>query len=100
MPKRTKLPLYRAQILRMWTDAPAHRLPAWRFSLEEIGSGVRSGFADLDALINHLLDQMEQLPERMPDTQPMSEERSPDMNTPDATDGECGSAIGVPTERA
>src|SRR5687767_8350544 len=33
MPNQTKLPLYRSQILRMWTDAPAHRLPTWRFSL-------------------------------------------------------------------
>ena len=73
MPNRTKLPLYRAQILRMWTDAPAHRLPAWRFSLEDIGSGVRSGFADLDALINHLLDQMEQLTERPSDAQTIEE---------------------------
>ena len=73
MPNRTKLPLYRAQILRMWIDAPAHHPPAWRFSLEEIGTGVRSGFADLDALIDHLLNLMEQLPERMSDTQPTSE---------------------------
>ena len=73
MPDRTKLPLYRAQILRMWTDAPAHRLPIWRFSLEDISTGVRSGFADLDALIEHLLDLMEQLPEQLSDTQPFSE---------------------------
>jgi hypothetical protein len=73
MPNQTKLPLYRAQILRMWTDAPAHRLPIWRFSLEDISTGERSGFADLDALINHLLDLMEQLPEHLSDTQPVSE---------------------------
>jgi hypothetical protein len=73
MANRTKLPLYRAQILRMWTDAPAHRLPVWRFSLEDISTGVRSGFADLDALIEHLLDLMEQLPEQLSDTQPISE---------------------------
>lgn len=72
MPDRTKLPLYRAQILRMWTDAPAHSLPLWRFSLEDTSTGVRSGFADLDALIEHLLDLMEQLPEQPPDTQPIS----------------------------
>jgi hypothetical protein len=73
MTSRTKLPLYRAQILRMWTDAPAHRLPVWRFSLEDTNTGVRSGFADLDALIEHLLDLMEQLPEQLSDTQPISE---------------------------
>jgi hypothetical protein len=73
MSDRTKLPFYRAHILRMWTDAPAHRLPAWRFSLEDISTGVRSGFADLDALIEHLLDLMEQPPEQLSDTQSISE---------------------------
>lgn len=73
MPSRTKLPLYRAQILRMWTDAPAQHLPSWRFSLEDISTGARSGFADLDALIEHLMDLMEQLPGQLPDTQPISE---------------------------
>jgi thiosulfate/3-mercaptopyruvate sulfurtransferase len=96
MPNRTKLPLYRAQILRMWTDAPAHRLPAWRFSLEDIGSGVRSGFADLDALINHLLDQMEQLPERLSDTQ--QEQRKPHMSTLDVTNGYAHPEMLVETE--
>jgi len=57
----------------MWTDAPAHRLPAWRFSLEDIGTGERRGFAELDELIDHLLDLMEQLPEQLSDTQPISE---------------------------
>jgi hypothetical protein len=67
MPNRAKLPLYRAQVLRMWVDSPAHHPPVWRFSLEDVGTGIRSGFADLDALIHHLLDLMEQLPERMVD---------------------------------
>jgi len=57
----------------MWTDAPTHRLPIWRFSLEDISTGVRSGFADLDALIEHLLDLMEQLPEQPSEAQPTSE---------------------------
>ena len=73
MPDRTNLPLYRAYVLRLWADAPARRLPAWRFSLEDISTGVRSGFADLDALIEHLMDLMEQLPEQPSDTQPISE---------------------------
>ena len=72
MPNQTKLPLYRSQILRMWTDAPAHHLPAWRFSLEDIRTGERSGFADLDALIDHLQDLMEQLPEQLADTPPIA----------------------------
>ena len=58
----------------MWTDAPVHRLPAWRFSLEDISTRERSGFADLDALIDYLQDLMEQLPEQLPDPQPISEQ--------------------------
>src|SRR5215216_4495366 len=81
MAHRTKLPLYRAQILRMWIDAPAHHPPCWRFSLEDVGTGIRSGFADLDALLGHLLDLMEQLPDRMPDTESISQQRRPTMNS-------------------
>lgn len=73
MPDRTKLPFYRAQILRMWSESPAHRLPVWRFSLEDTNTGVRNGFADLDALIEHVMDLMEQLPEQLSGTQPISE---------------------------
>jgi hypothetical protein len=57
----------------MWIDTPARYPPCWRFSLEDVGTGVRSGFADLDALIDHLQDLMEQLPEQLSDTQPISE---------------------------
>jgi hypothetical protein len=57
----------------MWTDALARRLPVWRFRLEDTSTGVRSGFADLDALIEHVMDLMEQLPEQLSDTQPISE---------------------------
>jgi hypothetical protein len=57
----------------MWTDVPAHRLPAWRFSLEDISTGERSGFADLDALIDYLQDLMEQLPEQLLDKPPYAE---------------------------
>ena len=73
MPNQTKLPLYRAQILRMWLESPAHHPPAWRFSLEEIGTESRSGFADLDALVEHLHSLMEQLPKQLSDKQPISE---------------------------
>jgi hypothetical protein len=57
----------------MWIDSDAHHPPVWRFSLEEVGTGVRSGFADLDALIEHLLDLMEQLSEQPSDTPSISE---------------------------
>jgi hypothetical protein len=75
MPNQIKLPLYRAQVLRMWIDTPTHHPPTWRFSLEDISTGVRSGFADLDALILHLLELMEQLPDQMPDSQAISQQR-------------------------
>ena len=73
MPNQTKLPLYRAQILRMWLETSAHHPAAWRFSLEEIGTQSRSGFADLAALVEHLQDSMEQLPKQLSDKQPISE---------------------------
>jgi hypothetical protein len=37
-----------------------------------VETGARSGFADLDALIHHLLNQMEQLPDRMPEIEAIS----------------------------
>jgi hypothetical protein len=64
MPNRPLLPRYRTQILRMWSESPAHQMPFWRFSLEDVSTGVRCGFADLDALIEYLLEQMEQPPEQ------------------------------------
>jgi hypothetical protein len=46
----------------MWIE-PSSRYPChWRFSLEDVGSGQRFGFADLDALIMHLLALMEEQP--------------------------------------
>jgi len=57
-----KFPRYQSQLLRMWAEQPARRPPVWRFSLEDVGTGQRSGFADLDALITHLLALMEEQP--------------------------------------
>jgi hypothetical protein len=43
---------YRAHLLRYWRE---HQSPsAWRFSLEDVRTGERRGFADLDALIAFL----------------------------------------------
>jgi hypothetical protein len=64
MPQQTLLPRYRAQLLRMWSESPTQHLPIWRFSLEDISTGERCGFANLDALIDHLLEQMERPPEQ------------------------------------
>ena len=52
---------YRSQLLRMWVEETTDRMPVWRFSLEDVETGTRNGFADLDALIYHLLDLMEEL---------------------------------------
>lgn len=41
---------YRAFLLRCWLDGTI-----WRYSLEEVGSGKRYGFATLDELIVFLL---------------------------------------------
>lgn len=67
MTLQTNRPLYRAQLLRMWLEQPAHRSPRWRFSLEDVETGARIGFADLDALICHLLDLMEVTPDQSSD---------------------------------
>jgi hypothetical protein len=58
MSLRVKLPRYRAQILRMWTESATTAQPSWRFSLEDVETGERTGFADLDTLICHLLELM------------------------------------------
>jgi hypothetical protein len=62
-----KSPSYRAQLLRMWVEQPGHHPPTWRFSLEDVSTGKRQGFADLDALICHLLELMDERPETMDD---------------------------------
>ena len=52
---------YQAQLLRIWVESPQSHHPVWRFSLEDVATGQRTGFADLDALICHLLGLMEAL---------------------------------------
>jgi hypothetical protein len=43
---------YHAHVLRFWRE---HNRPdAWRFSLEDVRTGERRGFADLDALMAFL----------------------------------------------
>ena len=54
-------PPYQAQLLRIWVESPEGAYPVWRFSLEDVATGQRSGFADLDGLICHLLQLMESL---------------------------------------
>ncbi len=58
LPNRT-LP-YRAILLRMWIEPSNQRTPLWRFSLENVETGERNGFGDLDHLICHLLTLIEE----------------------------------------
>ena len=51
---------YRANLLRMWVEPTSHCTPVWRFSLENVETGERNGFGDLDQLICHLLALMEE----------------------------------------
>lgn len=51
--------LSHSQMLRMWAEPSTRRPPVWRFSLEDVTTGQRTGFADLDELISHLLALME-----------------------------------------
>lgn len=45
---------YQTYMLRCWSESKQVSLPVWRFSLEEVGTGKRYGFADLQLLVNHL----------------------------------------------
>lgn len=59
MTPQSNFPLSHSQMLRMWAEPSTRRPPVWRFSLEDVATGERAGFADLDALISHLLELME-----------------------------------------
>lgn len=59
MKRQSNFPLSHSQMLRMWAESATHRPPVWRFSLEDVATGERTGFADLDELISHLLALME-----------------------------------------
>lgn len=43
-------PAYHAYLLRCWLDGSN-----WRYSLEEVGSGKRQGFATLDEFVTFLV---------------------------------------------
>jgi hypothetical protein len=58
----TQFSPYRSQLLRMWVEQSMRCTPVWRFSLEDVATGKRCGFADLDALITHLVALMEPAP--------------------------------------
>lgn len=51
---------YRAYLLRFWEEARGRPdLPGtWRFSLEDPRTGQRQGFADLEALVDFVRQEM------------------------------------------
>ena len=57
----TRSPTYRSYLLRFWHEpAATHEHSAWRFMLEDPHTGERQGFADIDILIGHLHQLMNQ----------------------------------------
>lgn len=52
---------YRSYLLRFWHEPAANPVQGtWRFTLEDPHTGERQGFADLDILIGHLHQLMNQ----------------------------------------
>ncbi len=51
-------PCYQVFLLRCWEEHSEHpELDAWRFSLQDPGTGQRRGFASLEALFAFLTNQ-------------------------------------------
>jgi hypothetical protein len=70
MPAAAQSLRYQSYLLRYWEEhgrAPSQPA-AWRFSLEEVETGKRHGFADLEALVAFLRAEISpDSPEREPD---------------------------------
>lgn len=54
----TERPAYRSYLLRLWR-APGGADQPWRASLQDTLTGERQGFADLEALLAYLRDQID-----------------------------------------
>jgi hypothetical protein len=69
----TESPLRFVHLLTLWQERPARpgQPAVWRFSLEDIQTRERHGFADIDALMAFLKTQIMQA-ETRPDSQPHS----------------------------
>jgi hypothetical protein len=67
MERRPEGPTMRAYMLRFWkvggTDSQA--APTWRFSLEDPHTGEKLGFADLEALVAFLSEELGGTPDRV-----------------------------------
>lgn len=64
-------PTYLSYLLRLWR-APGGAGQPWRASLEDTLTGQRRGFADLEALVAYLRDDIEEesAPEQEPGRRP------------------------------
>jgi thiosulfate/3-mercaptopyruvate sulfurtransferase len=71
----------------MWLETSPHHTPHWRFSLEDVSTGARLGFGDLDALTHHLLDLMDQWLDSVAATDPMPAYRRLIMTTHETSVG-------------
>jgi hypothetical protein len=75
---------YHAKLLRYWQEPDSEPesaqggAPVWRFSLEDVHTGERHGFADLDALCVYL--QSQTAPQQMR----KARDSEADASTPDA----------------
>jgi hypothetical protein len=64
MTNRDETPRRRAYMLRFW-EVPSHDSagsPAWRFSLEDPHTGDKLGFANLEALVAFLSQELGEAP--------------------------------------
>ena len=60
----TQTPHYRSFLLRCWEEPSqtSHSPMIWRFSLEDVETGERRGFRDLDALVIFMQTQIARSP--------------------------------------
>jgi len=45
-------------LLRLWSEPCQNQAPVWRFSLQDVASGERYGFADLESLLTFIRARM------------------------------------------
>lgn len=69
MPSQEKMPSYRAYLLRFWETRSQnpHDPKSWRFSLEDLQTKERKGFANLEMLVAFLEAQTDKSPDRETD---------------------------------
>jgi hypothetical protein len=67
MDRRPESPTTRAYMLRFWKvgNPDSQATPTWRFSLEDPHTGEKLGFADLDAFVAFLVEELGGASERV-----------------------------------